>query len=542
MTSAMVDLHSNIPRPPASALSIRQQGRVDSDSDANGIVVKPSSAAADSDSKEVDAERGSPLPEHTRESDKALSLLRRVERCCLESKSGEVEAVVASLSSYMDGTGTHGSKSDDEAGIAVECFGALSSGKKAEGAGLVVDAALGACRAALQLCRGEYEELIRETALFSSFSSPPAERSGDCVDGAGGDVVKTCVRAFVTHTQGVNSGDVNVADDANTAAAIWRAAEAMWAGAAALSLFLQENYSGPELGTERKGKLDAWFGQIIQGSGQNGAETSGAIAPSGASAGIVATRGEGQELANMALACDGELPYPQSGLAGALFLGRTILKTLVDVSPDAVGGSAKGQKEEDATFLKAAGSLSSVSWWSARACVAHARLLLSPGRSETLWIEAVSLFGRAVQSFGGGVGQEERDEGKDREGAEGKQGRRDNVRRKMGGQVWLEWGLAQHHFQVRGYVLATVVLILCLRVSVDFFPVSPRCSNRFHIPGHEKGRKSSYTLCRDGTSLSIILASIHLVVGNIEYSFLFLSMNSMVTHVRAVSFPTFVTT
>ncbi|CAN0113225.1 unnamed protein product, partial [Laminaria digitata] len=106
------------------------------------------------------------------------------------------------------------------------------------------------------------------------------------------------------------------------------------------------------------------------------------------------------------------------------------------------GNSSSGSgEEEEGAFRLAAGSLSSASWWSARACVTHERLLLSPSRSETLWREALGLFGRAVRSFGGGVAPGE-------VVVEGEGGEeRLALRRRVAGRVWLEWGLAQHHFQ-----------------------------------------------------------------------------------------------
>ncbi|CAN0303346.1 unnamed protein product, partial [Laminaria digitata] len=49
----------------------------------------------------VDAEPGSPLPEHACGQNETFSLLRRVERCCLESSAAEIETAIAALSSGL---------------------------------------------------------------------------------------------------------------------------------------------------------------------------------------------------------------------------------------------------------------------------------------------------------------------------------------------------------------------------------------------------------------------------------------------------------
>ena len=47
----------------------------------------------------VDAEQGTPLPEHACGEDGGyISLLKRVERCCIESDSAEIERAIAALS------------------------------------------------------------------------------------------------------------------------------------------------------------------------------------------------------------------------------------------------------------------------------------------------------------------------------------------------------------------------------------------------------------------------------------------------------------
>ncbi|CAB1114425.1 unnamed protein product [Ectocarpus sp. CCAP 1310/34] len=457
----------------------------------------------------VDAVRGAPLPEHAEEGASAaaaaasanLPLLRRVERCCLESRPAEVETAVAALSSHVrvdasDGHAGEGSAEtaavcatkDDKAAARV-CVSAMPPA--------VARAALDACRAALRLCRGEYEDLLRETALFSA--------DGCTSDGGGGSrSIDARVRAFVVGGGGGGGSHSNTplaedeghrqADAAATvaagsggdgrrgcsaAAAVWRAAEAAWVGAAALCLFLQENYAGPELGADRTEAICAWCSDILVGTygGAGGVGEEGAAGRGGGGG----AGGVAQDLGNIALTCDGELPYPQSSIPGSLVLARTILMAVAGtgtgrhntpghaaptaaspereapvwspdgfssaVLPAAAGGSAvsaggagcgvSGVSSEE-IFQEAVGSMSSAAWWSGRACVTHARLLISSsGRSDTLWREARGLFGRAVGLFGGGAGP----------AAAGSGVGREEVARRVSGQVWLEWGLAQHHFQ-----------------------------------------------------------------------------------------------
>ncbi|CAM9615153.1 unnamed protein product [Ectocarpus fasciculatus] len=463
------------------------------------------SAGESEEEAAVDAVRGAPLPEHAGEGASAadaaavnLPLLRRVERCCLESRPAEVEAAVAALASHVraDAAGsaeTPGicASKDGKAATPV-CVEAMSP--------TAARAALDACRAALRLCRGEYEDLLRETPLFS-------EDGGGGGGGGGGSSrsIDARVRAFVvggsssSNTPLAEGEGDRQADAAATgaaaaaaaaggggdggrgcpAAAVWRAAEAAWAGAAALCLFLQENYAGPELGADRTEAICSWCSDVLVGTYGGGT--------GGVGEGDAAGRGGAQDLANIALTCDGELPYPQSSLPGSLVLARTILMAVAGTgagterhntpghtaptaaspeirapvwSPDgfssavpppglpaAAGGSAAAAAAaggagcgvgSEGSFQEAVGSLSSATWWSGRACVTHARLLISSsGRSDTLWREARGLFGRAVGLFGGGAGPAAT--------AGGDGG--DEVTRRVSGQVWLEWGLAQHHFQ-----------------------------------------------------------------------------------------------
>ncbi|CAN0303404.1 unnamed protein product, partial [Laminaria digitata] len=122
--------------------------------------------------------------------------------------------------------------------------------------------------------------------------------------------------SFVVGSSGSSGGS-------DSSAAVWRAAEATWAGAAALSIFFQENYSGPELGPDRKDGVGAFLAERALGFGFSGdvvavvaaADRSVSSTAVGAveARAVAVTAAGAQDLANVALACDGELPYPKSG-------------------------------------------------------------------------------------------------------------------------------------------------------------------------------------------------------------------------------------
>ena len=489
-----------------------------------------------------------------------------MERACLESSAAEIETTIAALSAGPKEAGLGDTSSGDSAGSSRgngRCSGDMRSAGEATAPGVpeptasanvsqdvdgggglkgaeagapslyeirpqAAEAALSACRAALHLCRGEYEELLRGTALFSpALTLVGGGGRGAAAVGGGGAGLRARVRSFVLGSSGSSggggssgtsgtsdsaSGDGTV-DGVTASAAVWRAAEATWAGAAALSLFFQENYSGPELGCDRKDGIGAFLAERALGFGSSGDGVASAeVVTEPVAAGVGVAAAGAQDLANVALACDGELPYPKSGLAASLLTARIVLAAVAGepegagvgagageggmaargqpfwsgdsagaVPPPPVAGNAgegKGEGErrgggeagdggrgnagntaasvvaaadnssgsaEETPFRLAARSLSSAAWWSARACVTHERLLLSPSRSETLWREALGLFGRSVKSFGGGValGEAVAEEGE-------REAERRALRRRMAGRVWLEWGLAQHHFQVCG--------------------------------------------------------------------------------------------
>ncbi|CAM9308613.1 unnamed protein product, partial [Choristocarpus tenellus] len=342
-----------------------------------------------------------------------------------------------------------------------------------------------ACIAARRLCNGEFEELLRETELFTTIIpvTSVTKITTSPVDDTAGTIFKdlqTRVAIYIAgesddennqellrQMQGNKGGgegaNVNETTRDDRTPSIWRAAETLWVGAAALNLFLQQNYTGPELGEEETEDLEEWL------SGKLGVPATAMITPTPSTAhateyaaGDEATPTltapacvEGRakraitarDLANVTMACDGELPYPHSGLVLALLVARVILSALVPsfwnehastlTSSDPLWGSQglmTGGAFEGAARA-AVVKLSSAEWWSGRSVVAHARLLLSADRVPTLWDEAKERFRSAVGKFGGGG---EGDRGQAEEAA---------FARRLAARVWLEWGLAQHYFQ-----------------------------------------------------------------------------------------------
>jgi tetratricopeptide (TPR) repeat protein len=184
------------------------------------------------------------------------------------------------------------------------------------------------------------------------------------------------------------------------------------------------------------------------------------------------------------LCVDGEWPYQVCVAPYLLLLGRAVLSALAEParpfrswSPQ--GGGADGAGEDagaappptpagggpgasasssssgmcpagGALFSACAGRLSCASLWSARAIVAHRRLI-STGRDDgeggacpSLWAEAEAAYARCLSVLrGGGGATPARDGG--RRGAH------------VAAAVTLEWGLAQHHFRKPGRGKASFV-------------------------------------------------------------------------------------
>ena len=159
------------------------------------------------------------------------------------------------------------------------------------------------------------------------------------------------------------------------------------------------------------------------------------------------------------LASDGELPFHVCVAPYLLLLARGVLSSLAgptrpfrswsrggDATDIIGGGDSKCAHGSDPfpggdDFASAAARLASASLWSARAIVAHRRLISTRRDDDdgnaclTLWNEAEATFDRCRSSLVGEDGSRRPLEFDDTRS------------RKIASEVNLEWGLAQHHFR-----------------------------------------------------------------------------------------------
>ncbi len=183
-----------------------------------------------------------------------------------------------------------------------------------------------------------------------------------------------------------------------------RAAECMWLAVCCLNLFLQANYTGPQLSDGDAIELDDMLFTYF-GLKNNPLRMS---------------------WANDTLAVSGELPYPRSQHPVALVFARVILAALSGVAwrfdGRIEGDELKLHEMRTKQRLDITASLSTVYWWSARAIIAHSRLIMTTGCGSSLFSEAVNCFRLVLYEFGGCYGF-------------------------IAARAWLEWGLAQHYFE-----------------------------------------------------------------------------------------------
>jgi tetratricopeptide (TPR) repeat protein len=185
-----------------------------------------------------------------------------------------------------------------------------------------------------------------------------------------------------------------------------RATVCLTMGVAFLSLYIQTNFTGPELPGHVLAPLqvanaDAFHKHV---------------------------------LAN--LECDGEYTYADKHivLPHCLLLARVILRTLAfPHQPNWVSLNGARRLDENSVMLmkSATSQLRCVHWSCARAAIFHLRALNvhSYEKLPSLWTEAEESFKLATASYGQdkGVGPDQ-----------------------VASRVWLEWGLAQHHFECAG--------------------------------------------------------------------------------------------
>ncbi len=215
--------------------------------------------------------------------------------------------------------------------------------------------------------------------------------------------------------------------------------EAELIGIAAFNLFLQLNYTGPSL-DEQPSALDginphACFSSYLQPLEENSENTNTGI-----------TTRKDANYHNMVLselAVDGTWPCQVAEAPYFLLLARSIFSNLVSIATESISlpkswmtsdpGSHKSMFKATSLspqFVSITSKLVGVSLWSTRAVVAHERLLLGTEPSERLWSEVETVFDqRCLTDF----------EVKEKDSSMESQ--------KLKAMVYLEYGLASHHFE-----------------------------------------------------------------------------------------------
>jgi len=187
-------------------------------------------------------------------------------------------------------------------------------------------------------------------------------------------------------------------------------------GIAAFNLFQQINYTGPTLDihtTAADFNPHPCFRKKMQAVDQN----------ENRSQSITDKRHTHYHNSVLAeLACEGKWPCQVVEGPYFLLLARCIFLSLADSTRTGWMGSYSGEPiSMEESFVSKASYLSAVSIWSARASVAHERLLMSDEPTLTLWKEIEYIFPRCIAVM----------EGKSRY---------------LRAMVLLEYGLACHHF------------------------------------------------------------------------------------------------
>ncbi len=241
---------------------------------------------------------------------------------------------------------------------------------------------------------GRYLDALQRCGrkIFSSTASNAGEFSTESQYGALSDLRKR----MWAYIEGGEENETRI-----------RAAECMWMAVCSLNLFLQANYTGPQLSDGDDAELDKLL-----------------ITFFGLKNNLPSVR-----WANGALAVDGELPYPRSQHPVTLVFARVILGALSGIAGK--WGSSPTTEDELTSQeivmkqrLAISASLSTVHWWSARAIISHSRLMMITGcgSSSPLFLEAVDCFKVVLREFGG-------------------------CNSFIAARAWLEWGLAQNYFE-----------------------------------------------------------------------------------------------
>ncbi len=209
----------------------------------------------------------------------------------------------------------------------------------------------------------------------------------------------------------------------------WRVFEVFALGIAYLELYSQCNYTGPELSRQERAIIDA-------------------------------AKEEETKAARFQLECDGNFAHHTADMPHLLLFSRIILSLLSNpsrgnwkqgITLNENGVIVPPTLEVDQQFrqelVNGLKSFTSLAWWNARAVVLHSRLLLSPSYDTipTLWNEVTNSFQSALISYGAALPTYDLLKG-------------DPIvdnhtittwnkeNRMIASKIWLEWGLACHHF------------------------------------------------------------------------------------------------
>lgn len=280
---------------------------------------------------------------------------------------------------------------------------------------------------------------------------------------------------------------------------------------AGLNIYMQSNYTGPSLhhsGVSRPGKEETTYGTVQT------VNPHPLFAPQLKVSGIenkVTSKGDGEAADNQKeppvdssfhnavlaeLSVDGEWPCPVCKYPYFLLLARSILSVLADpyrpdwtqyVYDDTHDKVIIRKTEAEnfyeppsALFVACSKNVACASIWCGRAIVAHSRLLQGDEPSMTLWKEAKSIFDTSVEKYCNDLATKERN---------------------LACRVYLEYGLAEHHFDRE-------------KKGKQFFQQALECSDLdIEVTGAE-GRRTKYQ--KKATAQMIVRAKPTTVGGGIK--------------------------
>ena len=276
------------------------------------------------------------------------------------------------------------------------------------------------------LAQGRYADILRDAVAQEFFADGDEEMEST-------DKVANSIRRRVF---------------AKAADSIESCIEIQLLGVASLQLFMQSNYTGPTLDTgEEDSDIDKLRGinphhcfleklSAEPGDGQSRAVGVEDSKESEKSLTNTKRHTQFQNAVLAELAVDGEWPCQVCSTPYFLLVARSILLALADptrsdwTTPEgSVVNSDESCIQPPPAMVAYAERLLGAQIWCGRAIVAHERLLQARAPSRTLWVQAESVFSRAIKAFC------EEDE---------------EIVCQRAATVMLEWGLAEHHFDRPG--------------------------------------------------------------------------------------------